>query len=140
MAPFTRIWIFLNLYLNFFLADSNIFTSTRSFQIEFARPHVSGFTLSSSANLESCPRLMRKFYLQSPSINVSLTKLSYQALVRFFNLFMASNSSVQHGKNPQNGTVIIARFNCTHVVRLKIRGKKLKKRNIALGSHLEYLR
>ena len=36
----------------FFFEDSKISTSTRvRIQIEFARPHVSGFTLSSSANL-----------------------------------------------------------------------------------------
>ena len=87
---------------NFFLADSNIFTSTRSVQIEFARPHVSGFTLSSSANLLGDPQLMQKRYLYSSSISVLLPKLSHQAPVRSFNLFMASNSSVRRGKKPQN--------------------------------------
>ena len=49
-ASSTRIRIFLNPQIIF--ADSKIFTSTRiHIQIEFARPHVSGFTRSSSANL-----------------------------------------------------------------------------------------
>ena len=34
-------------------------------QIEFARPYVSGFTLSSSANLKSNLQLMRKFYCRA---------------------------------------------------------------------------
>ena len=89
------------LICNFFLADSNIFTSIPSVQVEFARPHVSEFTLSSSANLLSDPRLMRKLYLYSSSISVLLTKLSHQAPVCSFNLFMASNSSVRHGKKAQ---------------------------------------
>ena len=42
-------------------------------------------------------RLMRKLYRQSSAITVSLTTLSYQALFRSFNLFTASNLSVQHG-------------------------------------------
>ena len=49
-ASSTRIRIFLNPQIIF--ADSKVFTSTRiHIQIEFARPHVSGFTRSSSANL-----------------------------------------------------------------------------------------
>ena len=61
----------------FFFADSKISTSTRiRIQIEFARPHVSGFTLSSSANLQSDLRLKRKFYRQP----VSLIKLSHETL------------------------------------------------------------
>ena len=91
-ASSTRIRIFLNPQIIF--ADSKIFTSTRiHIQIEFARPHVSGFTRSSSANLWSDVRRMRKFYRLSSSITVSLTKLSQQALFRSFYLFTASNSS-----------------------------------------------
>ena len=48
-APSTSIRYFW--VCNVFLADSKIFPSTRSIQVEFARPHVSGFRLSSSVNL-----------------------------------------------------------------------------------------
>ena len=87
----------------FFSADSKISMSTSiRIQLEFARPHISGFTLSSSANLASVLRLMRTFYRQSSSsITVSPTKLPHQAVFRSFNLFTASNSFVLHGKKLQ---------------------------------------
>ena len=62
-------------------------------QIEVNRPRI-----RMPANLQNDLRLMRKFYRQSSSITVSLTKLSYQTLFPSFNLFTGSNSSVRHGK------------------------------------------
>ena len=62
-------------------------------QIEVNRPRI-----RMSANLQNDLRLMRKFYRQSSSITVSLTKLSYQTLFPSFNLFTGSNWSVRHGK------------------------------------------
>ena len=69
---------------------------------KFPRPHVSGLTLSSSTNWQSDLRLLQKFYRQYSSVNVSLRKLSHQALFRSFNFFTASNPSVLFGKKLPN--------------------------------------
>ena len=92
---------------------------------------------SLSVNWQSGLRLLHKCYRQSSSVTVSLRKLFHQALFRSFNLFMASNSSVLHGKKLQNVepllallkfTVMIARFNYTRVIRLETEVQKVKKR------------
>ena len=80
---------------------------------------------------------LAKFYRQYSSVNVSLRKLSHQALFRSFNFFTASNPSVLFGKKLQNVklqfgiiecTVIIARFNYTHVIGLETEVQEVKKR------------
>ena len=84
-----------------------------------------------SVNWQSDLRLLQKCYRQSSSVNVSLRKLSHQALFRF--VFV---SSVLHGKKLQNVepllallkfTVMIARFNYTHVITLETEVRKVKK-------------
>ena len=47
---FLRIWIFFNPQI-FFCGFKNFHAHRQRLQIEFARPHVSEFTLSSSANI-----------------------------------------------------------------------------------------
>ena len=54
----------------------NFHVHTCPYSNRICRPHVSGFTLSSSANLQSDLRLKRKFYRQP----VSLIKLSHETL------------------------------------------------------------
>ena len=124
-ASSTRIWIIL--IRKFFFRDSKIFTSTR-IRIQIELPV---HTYPLSVNWQSDLRLLQKCYRQSSSVTVSLRKLSHQALFRF--VFV---SSVLHGKKLQNVepllallkfTVMITRFNYTHVIRLETEVQKVKK-------------
>ena len=85
----------------FFFADSKISTSTRiRIQIEFARPHETGFTLSSSAFFV-IKRSSAQAKILSPVCFTDKIVPS-STIFRSFDLFTASNPSVPHGKKLQN--------------------------------------
>ena len=80
---------------------------------KFPRPHVSVFksnlpvhtypdSLSVRQLIGKRSSALAKFYRQYSSVNVSLRKLSHQALFRSFNFFTASNPSVLFGKKLPN--------------------------------------
>ena len=68
---------------------------------KFPRPHVCGFTISSSANCKAISASCEQFLFMLQKICFS-DNIVPPALFRSFNLFTGSNSSVRHRKKPQN--------------------------------------